>query len=131
MATWQLKLLFDGACPICRRNVDWLKARDHTNALATEDIAIECFEPERYGLSREAVQQAMHGILPNGRIVRGMEAVRAAYRTVGLGWLIAPTALPGIRQAADVGYRLFARHRGAISHLFGWGCPGGSCGLRR
>ena len=33
MASWQLKLLYDGQGPICRREVQWLKNRDRAGRL--------------------------------------------------------------------------------------------------
>ena len=131
MDSRQLKLLYDGECPFCRREVDWLKARDRKGNLILEDIAAVGFDPGRYGLTREEVQSALHGILPDGRILRGMDAVRAAYRAVGRGWLLAPTALPGLRQAADLGYRVFARYRLPLGRFFGRECEGGVCRPRR
>jgi hypothetical protein len=43
----------------------------------------------------------MHGVFPDGRIVRKVEAFRQAYRAVGLGWLLAPTGWPLLRQVFD------------------------------
>ena len=131
MVAWRLKLLYDGECPICRREVDRLKRRDTEGRLALEDISALGFDPARYGLTREEVEGSLHGILPDGRILRGMEAVRAAYRAAGLGWLAAPTSLPGIRQVADLGYRVFARNRLRISRWLGRGCAKGTCSPSR
>jgi hypothetical protein len=40
------------------------------------------------------VAGVLHGVMPDGRIVRGVEAIRQAYQAVGLGSLVAPTRLP-------------------------------------
>ena len=64
-----VKLLYDGQCPFCRREVDWLKRHDRDGRLATEDIADPAFRAEKYGLTQEAVMGVLHGVMPDGRIV--------------------------------------------------------------
>jgi len=127
MRNWKVKLLYDGACPICRREMDWLKRRNRRMRLTFEDISDPQFDPGRYGLTREQVNSALHGILANGEVVRGMAAIRRAYRAVGLGWVTAPTALPGIRWDADRLYAAFARHRATLGRITRGGCAHGTC----
>jgi len=127
MPSWQFKLLYDGDCPFCRREVAWLKRRDGAGRLAVEDIAALGFDPGRYGLSRDEVNRLLHGVRPDGIVLKGMDAVREAYRAVGLGWLLAPTRLPLLRTLSDGMYRLFARNRIALGNLAGRGCDDGSC----
>jgi predicted DCC family thiol-disulfide oxidoreductase YuxK len=127
MAPWRVKLLYDGKCPFCRREIDWLKTRNRRRLLRFEDISAPHFDPAKYGLTRKQVEIELHGILANGRVVRGMATVRAAYRVIGLGWLVAPTALPGIRQVADRLYAAFARNRIALGNLCGRRCEHGAC----
>ena len=124
---WQLKLLYDGQCSFCRREVHWLKRRDAKGQVALEDISDPAFDPRHYGLTAEQVAAALHGVLPDGRIVCGMDAVRAVYEVVGLGWLIAATRWPGIHWGADRLYRLFARHRLRLGRLSGKRCATGAC----
>ena len=71
---------------------------------AIEDIAAVGFDPARYGLTRGEVTASLHGILPDGHVVRGLEAIRKAYQAVGLGWLVAPTRLPIVHGALNVMY---------------------------
>jgi predicted DCC family thiol-disulfide oxidoreductase YuxK len=71
----------------------------------------------------------MHGVFPDGRIVRKVEAFRQAYRAVGLGWLLAPTGWPLLRQVFDGLYELFARYRVSFGRLFGRSCNTGACGV--
>jgi predicted DCC family thiol-disulfide oxidoreductase YuxK len=123
----QVKLLYDGDCPFCRREVEWLKRRDRSGNLVLENIAAIGFDPVSYGLTREEVMGKLHGILPDGRVVRGMEAVRRAYQSVGLGWVVAPTKLPIVRGMTDVMYRAFARNRVRLGRMFGRKCESGTC----
>ncbi len=120
----QFKLLYDGQCPICRREVEWLKRRDRHGNLVPEDISAPNFHAEAYGLSQTEVMAVMHGVLPDGRIVRRVEAIREAYRVVGLGWMVAPLSWPIIGWLADRAYGIFARNRVALGRLFGRSCDG-------
>lgn len=126
----RFKLLYDGECPFCRREVEWLRRHDRAGKLAMEDIADPAFDPGQYGLTREEVMGVLHGVLPDGRIVRRVEAIREAYRAVGLGWLVAPTRLPVIHWALDCLYGVFARNRVRLGRLFGRRCESGVCTVR-
>jgi predicted DCC family thiol-disulfide oxidoreductase YuxK len=125
----EIKLLYDGQCSLCRREIEWLKRRDARGLIVPEDISDPAFDPTRYGLTTEQVRAVLHVVLPDGRVLRAMDAVRAAYAAAGLGWLIAPTGWPGIRLLADVLYRFFARHRLTFSRMLGRKCDGGSCSI--
>ena len=130
MGAWQFKLLYDGQCPLCRREVQWLQRHNPHGSLAFEDITAPGFDPSRYGVTHEEVIGVMHGVFPDGRLVRKVEAFRQAYRAVGLGWLLAPTGWPGLNLLSDWGYRLFARHRISIGRFLGRdSCKTGVCAV--
>ena len=124
---WQIKLLYDAACPFCRREIHWIKRRDEANILALEDISAPDFDAGRYGLDYESVDGAIHAILPDGSIITGMEVFRRLYATIGLGWLLAPTGWPGLRKLFDWGYRVFARNRVRLGGVAGRECSDASC----
>jgi predicted DCC family thiol-disulfide oxidoreductase YuxK len=129
MPEGRFKLLYDGECPFCRREVEWLRRRDLNGNLALEDIADPGFDPAQYGLTREEVAGVLHGILPDGRVVRRVEAIREAYQAVGLSWLVAPTRWPIVRWVLDVMYGIFARNRIRWGRLLGRGCESGKCAI--
>ncbi len=106
-----IKLLYDGQCPICRREVRWLRRTDRQSRIIFVDISAADFRPEIYGLDRASVQGVLHAILPDGRVVRAMDAVRVAYTAVGKRWLAALTGWPIFRPVFDALYRLFAKNR--------------------
>lgn len=125
---WKFKLLYDGQCPMCRREANWLRRRNHAGHLAFEDISAPGFDATRYGLTQEQVMGVMHGIFPNGLVVTKVEAFRQAYQLIGMGWLLAPSRWPVLRNLADWGYEWFARNRVAIGRRFGGGpCETGRC----
>jgi predicted DCC family thiol-disulfide oxidoreductase YuxK len=107
-----ITILIDGQCPLCRREASFLERLDRgRHRLGIADITDPAFEAGRYGLSDAAVMDSIHGILPDGRVIRGMEVFRRAYRAVGFGWLLAPTGWPVLRPLFDRLYAWFARNR--------------------
>ncbi len=127
MSQWHFKLLYDGDCPLCRREARFLERRNLNGWLAFEDIAAPGFDPAVYQTTREELMRVIHGVFPDGRIVTRLEVFRQAYRAIGLGWLLAPTAWPGLRWLADLGYEWFARHRIAIGKIFSRNCAAEAC----
>ena len=79
--------------------------------MAFEDFTDPAFDFKTLGLSIDQLNATMHGLLPDGRMVQGMEALRAFYRAVGLGWLLAPTGWPVLRHLFDGLYWIWARLR--------------------
>ncbi|CAI5468423.1 unnamed protein product [Closterium sp. Yama58-4] len=94
--TWQLKLLYDGDCPICMREVDFLQGRNKEfGTLKFVDIAASDYSADEHaGVAYEAAMGEIHGIRRDGTIVTGVEAFREFYEAVGLGWVYAITKIP-------------------------------------
>ncbi len=129
MAEERYRLLYDGACPVCRREVLWLHNR-RPDAIAAVDIADADFDAAAYGLRPEQVDAALYGIRPDGSITVGMDSLREGYRQAGLGWLIGWTGHWPARPLFDACYRKFARNRMRIGRWLGRedDC-GGRCGF--
>jgi predicted DCC family thiol-disulfide oxidoreductase YuxK len=123
----EFTVLIDGLCPLCSREASMLARLDSENKLRLVDIAAPDFDPSRYGRSLEDLMGSIHGVNPDGSIVTGVEVFRKAYAVVGLGWLLAPTRWPVLRQVADAFYRLFARIRPRLRPRRAYGCDSGRC----
>ncbi|TFG95331.1 MAG: DUF393 domain-containing protein [Myxococcales bacterium] len=109
---WRIRVLYDGDCPLCSREIRFLERRDRgRGSLLFENIADPSFDPGAYRVEARDLMARIHGVLPDGTLVEGVEVFRQAYAAVGLGWLVAPTRWPGIRRLADLAYRIFARNR--------------------
>jgi len=108
---WEIRLLYDGECPLCSREVAFLRRRDREGRIDFEDIAAPGFDPAPTGRTREELMARIHGVLPDGTVVEGMEVFRRAYAAVGLGWLLAPSRWPLVGRLFDAAYRVFARNR--------------------
>lgn len=127
MPEWHFKLLYDGQCPFCRLEVEWLNHLNSKGHLAFEDISAPNFNPSQYGVTQEDLMGVLHGVFPDGRLVTRIEAFREAYRALGLGWLVAPTEWLILRWIFDRLYDLFARYRIPLGRLFGRDCKTGTC----
>jgi len=129
MNDWDIKVFHDGACPLCRREIAMLRSMDPHQRVALEDIADPAFDASQYGLTREQVHAYIHGVLPDGTVVRGMEVFRRVYEAVGRGWVWRWTAWPVFRPIADAAYWVWAKMR----PLFGSrraACGDETCGPR-
>lgn len=127
----EFTLLYDSECPFCKLEVDWLRRRAQGHRLGAIDIAADGFEAAQFGLSERDVHARLHGVRPDGTVVEGMTAIRAAWSAVGLGWVMAPTGWPVLRWFADLGYVVFAKYRVPLGRLFGRRCADGKCAVPR
>lgn len=124
MEAWRIKLFVDGDCPVCKHEMRWLRRLDKGRGrIIFEDISDPSFDAAKFGLDNEQVIQRMHGILPDGQVVEGMTAFRAAYAALGFGWLLAPTGWPVLRPIFDVCYKIFARIRPKLQRSKNASCP--------
>lgn len=112
---YPLTLLYDATCPVCALEMDHLRERSSGGKLVFVDIAAEGFDPTPYGASYAAMDAEIHGVLPDGSVIKGVEVLRLAYAAAGLGWVLRPTGWAPLRPLFDIGYRVFARHRRRIS----------------
>ena len=116
---YPLTLLYEGACPICRREVSFLARRDKAQNLRFVDIAGPEFDPQTWGRAhgfarfpdRTQLDARIHAVTAASEIVTGLAVFRLAWRAVGLGWLAAATGLPLLRPLAERAYLAFARNR--------------------
>ena len=108
---WQIEVFFDGDCPLCAREIATLRWMDRRHRVRFTDIAAPGFDPATTGLDLDTLMARIHGRLPDGGLVEGVEVFRRLYAAVGLGPLVAITRLPGISHLLDAAYRLFAKNR--------------------
>jgi predicted DCC family thiol-disulfide oxidoreductase YuxK len=110
-AAWEVEVFFDGDCPLCRREITFLRKIDRRRRIRFTDIAAADFSARALGVGHEALMAEIHGRLPDGSWVRGVEVFRRLYAAIGWLPLVAVSRWPGVRQALAMGYRVFARNR--------------------
>lgn len=129
-----LQVFFDGACPLCSREIDHYRRQDRQGRLQPIDISAPDFDPRRYGIARESFMAELHAIDRAGTVYRGVAAFRAIWQAfpekTGYRVMGRLVGLPLVEPVATQAYRLFARLR---PHLPGRkaDCDGGSCRIDR
>lgn len=109
--SWEIEVFYDGDCPLCIREIKMLGRIDRKQKIRFTDIAAPAFSPEELGKVMSTLMAEIHGRLPDGRWVVGVEVFRHLYAAVGLSPLVALTRLPVISHSLELGYRVFARNR--------------------
>ena len=108
--SWKIKLLYDGECPLCVREVNFLTKRDAGRGLvAFVDIAADDYKSEANGgVDYETAMGRIHAVLPDGTLVKNIEVFRRVYETLGMGWVYAATKLPIVGAIANFLYGIWA-----------------------
>jgi predicted DCC family thiol-disulfide oxidoreductase YuxK len=113
IAHWKIKLLYDGLCPLCLREVNFLQKRDAGRGIvAFVDIADLDYTPADHGGVEFAdAMGRIHAVLPDGAILRDVAVFRQVYEALGMGWIYAPTRWPVVGAIANQLYTLWAKLR--------------------
>ena len=107
----RIEVFYDGACPFCMREIRFLRRKDKKRQIQFTDIRAADFQARDYGKTKEAFLSEIHGRLPDGTWVRGVEVFRILYSIIGFGFVASVTRLPILAGLLDWAYRLFARNR--------------------
>ena len=108
----KLIILFDGGCPLCQREVSFLRSKDVLNFISFVDINSSSYKPELFSdISYREAMGSIHAIKASGEVIKNVDVFREAYRIVGLGWIYAPTTLPVLGPIVDQVYQLWTRWR--------------------
>lgn len=124
MNNWEIEVFYDGECPLCMREIRMLMRRDHDRGhIRFTNIADPAFDPTPMGRDRATFMARIHGRLPSGEWVEGVEVFRRLYAAVGFGPLVTLSRLPGIAASLNLAYRLFAKNRLRLTGR----CADGAC----
>ena len=108
MAEPPATVFYDGACPVCSREIGAYRRLADGASLRFVDVAREL--PE--GLDREAALRRLHLRLPDGRLVSGAAAFAEIWRRVpGFAWLGRVVGWAPVTPVAELAYRGFLRVR--------------------
>jgi predicted DCC family thiol-disulfide oxidoreductase YuxK len=110
-ASYEIEVFFDGACPLCRREVEFLRRLDRRGKIRFTDISSPDFKAVSVGKTDDALMAQLHGRLPDGTWLQGVDVFRRLYAAVGFGPLVFLSRLPLISQLLTWGYSVFARNR--------------------
>ena len=110
---WKVKLLYDGECPLCVREVNFLTKKDAGRGIIKfVDIADPNYDPqENGGVDFVTAMGVIHAVLPDGTIIKNVEVFRQVYEELNMGWVYAITKLPVVGKVADWLYGVWANWR--------------------
>ena len=107
-----IDLLFDGECPICMMEVEFLKKRDLKSRIRFTNLRDPGYNPADHGdVTFEDGMRKLRAVLPDGKVVMGVEVFRQTYKAIGLGWVFDLTKVPLIGKVADNLYDVWAANR--------------------
>ena len=108
----KLTFLFDGGCPLCLREPDFLKKRDILNQISFVDINSKDYDQNLFNdISYSEAMSNLHGIMENGEIIRGLDVLAYSYELIGLGWVYYPLKIKILSPLLRLGYRYWAKYR--------------------
>lgn len=96
------EVFFDGECPLCKREIEMIRRQDKSKKLRLTDISQSNFSSDDFSL--DTLMREIHGRMPNGEYVKGVEVFREIYHRIGFSGIVASTRLPVIRELLDVAY---------------------------
>ncbi|MCY1190211.1 hypothetical protein D9M71_247460 [compost metagenome] len=114
---WPFTLYFDGACPLCAREIAFLRRQSTGGKLILVDISADDFDAGALGLTVEQLRSCLHGRFASGHWVTGLDATLWSWRAADVGLWVAPLAWRPLRPLFSVLYRLFCRLRPHLAWL--------------
>ena len=120
--THTIEMFYDGDCPLCLRETRMLARLDSNGRILFTNIASPGFDVSSLGKTQDELMAEMHGRLPDGTWVTGVEVFRRLYSAVGFGPAVWFTRLPMITQLLEMGYRVFAKNRLRLTGRCGETC---------
>lgn len=110
-------IFFDGACPLCRREISHYRALDRGAALDFVDVSAEG-APTPAGVTRQQAMARFHVRSRDGRVLSGAAAfVEVWAQLPGWRWAARIARLPGVVTLLEFGYRLFLPVRPYLARM--------------
>jgi predicted DCC family thiol-disulfide oxidoreductase YuxK len=112
-------LIFDGSCPICSGTVKWISENEIEGSFEMLPCQAEGMREQFPGVEAAACMEAMHLVLPGGKVFVGEEALPEIFTRLRRYRFAAPLfRLPGAGPLSRIAYRWFAERRYRIAALF-------------
>ena len=108
----KLIFLYDGGCPLCLRETNFLKKKDISNKINFIDINSENYNPILFkNISYSDAMSNLHGILENGDIIKGLDVLAYSYELIGSGWVYSPLKIQFLASILRFFYKYWAKYR--------------------
>lgn len=110
----KLTVLYDGACPLCRREIGLYRGLQPNTPVCFADLSDPSLSLPS-GATREQLLARFHVRGRDGQLLSGAQAFLALWEALpGWRWLAHVGRLPGMAWVMERGYRLFLRMRPAL-----------------
>ena len=104
--------MFDGGCPLCLRETNFLKKRDISNQIVFIDINSKDYDQKLFNdITYSEAMSNLHGIMENGEIIKGLDVLAYSYELIGLGWVYYPLKIKFLSPLLRLVYRYWAKYR--------------------
>ena len=112
-SSWKVRLLYDGECPLCVREVNFLTKKDAGRGIVDfVDIADINYDLKaNAGIDFATAMGRIHGILADGTVIKNVEVFQHVYEELGMGWIYAITKIPILGTIANSLYGIWADWR--------------------
>lgn len=111
MAAYPLTVFFDGACPICDREIALMRRLDRQRRLIFCDFSRRDYDPTSINVSSADLGRVIHARWGNGSVIIGVDVFRAMWEAVGLGFLARLSRVSVVEPLILKAYAWFARNR--------------------
>ena len=116
----RLTLLYDGDCPLCRREIGFYSALAGAEHVDWVDVSRAPVDALPADVTREAALARLHAVEPDGRVLTGAGAFLAVWwRLRSFRWLARVLDRPALQPPLEAAYRLFLRVRPHLQRLAG------------
>ncbi len=125
---YDLLLIYDGQCVLCRNTVQKLERIKIKARMAM--VSLQSIDEQQLpaSVSKEALHAQLHVFDKDGKLFRGPDAVMRIMREVpSLRWISWMYAIPGMKPIAAIMYRWVAKHRYQLFGKVEIECNDGSC----
>ena len=126
MTAYPLTVFFDGACPICVREIALMRRLDRRCRLVCCDFSRPDYDAASINISPAELGRVIHARWSDGSVITGVDVFRAMWEAVGLRFLARLSRLSLVEPLVLNAYAWFARNRLRLtgrSHA----CTGASC----
>ena len=111
MTEYPLTVFFDGACPICNREIALMKRLDRRQQLEFCDFSAQEYDAASSGFATADLATVIHARWSDGSVITGVDVFRAMWEAVGLRFLARLSRLSVVEPLVLKAYAWFARNR--------------------
>ena len=105
-------VFYDGACPVCSREVDLYRKLDQSCAIRWHDVSADAGDLEKECVTQADALERLHVRLPDGRLRTGVQAIIAIWECLpGFRFVVPVTRWVPVRWALERGYDWYAPRR--------------------